>query len=478
MNAGFFETDITPPVGMEKPGGYWKAYCPVRHDPCKVRAGVFDDGQCKVALVGIDTCVIAADTVAKARSLIETYSDLVGANVMIGASHTHCGGPLFGPSEDDLVGAPELIRDLALNHSTVRDPLYEEWAVRQITTAVVEANRRCDPVTLSIGTGQEDAAVFNRRLRMKSGRTCSHPGKGNPDIVDYAGPIDPDVGVVAAWRPDGSLAGCVVNYTCHGTTGPGGISADWIYYLDTTIAGAMGGRPVTVFLNGACGDVTQVNNLCRTERESGEKYARLIGGRVGSEAVKVMLLAERGDLGPVAAKTRILQIQRRPPSPASVVRSREIVEATTPAGAPSPEWIFAKERVVLDYMIRVEPVVDVEIQAIQIGPAVFLSNPAEYFCSMGLDIKAQSPFPFTYVVELANGGVGYVPNDEAFEKTGGGYETALTTYSNLVTDAGQQIVDASVALAKELAPGAEAQRPTVPPVTAVWGYGASGPDLD
>jgi len=133
---------------------------------------------------------------------------------------------------------------------------------------------------------------------------------------------------------------------------------------------------------------------------------------------------------------------------------------------------------VLDYLIQTEPVVPVEVQAIQIGPAVFLSNPAEYFCSMGLEIKERSPFPSTYVVELANGGVGYVPNSEAFEETGGGYETVLSTYSNLATDAGQQIVEASVALANELNPGETAKRPTVPPVTSVWGYGALGPELD
>jgi len=478
MKAGFFETDITPPVGMEKPGGYGKAYCAVRHDPCKVRAGVWDDGQCKVALVGVDTCVIAADTVSKAREVIERYSDIDGANVMVGASHTHSGGPLFGLCDDDVADAPELVRDLVVNHSTTRDPLYEEWAIRQIATAVIEADRRREPVTLSVGTGKEAAAVFNRRLRMKDGRSCSHPGKGNPDIVDYAGPIDPDVGVLSAWRPDGALLGCVVNYACHGTTSPGGISADWIYYLESTITAAMGGQPVTVFLNGACGDITQVNNLCQTERESGEKYARMVGGRVGAEAVKVMLLAEKSDLGPVAAKTRVLPIPRRPPSPESVARSREIVQAATPTSRPETDWTFAKERIVLDYMIQTEPVVPVEVQAIQVGPAVFLSNPAEYFCSMGLEIKERSQFPFTYVVELANGGVGYVPNSEAFKKTGGGYETLLSSYSNLVTDAGRQIVEASVALANELTPGEVAERPTVPPVTTVWGYGSRGPELE
>src|SRR6185369_9813848 len=78
------------------------------------------------------------------------------------------------------------------------------------------------------------------------------------------------------------------------------------------------------------------------------------------------------------------------------------------------EWIFAKEIVLLDAMETRSKEVEVEVQAIQIGPAVIIAVPAEYFVEFGLEMKKRSNFKFTWPVELANDCVGYVPTEEAF----------------------------------------------------------------
>src|SRR4029079_5324513 len=62
---------------------------------------------------------------------------------------------------------------------------------------------------------------------------------------------------------------------------------------------------------------------------------------------------------------------------------------------------------------------DVQVISFSDDVAV-LALPGEIFVEYGLAIKAASPFKHTFIAELANGSIGYVPTREAFPQ--GNYE--------------------------------------------------------
>lgn len=476
--AGFAERDITPEIGTERPGGYGKAFHRSLHDPCKVRATVFADGETRVAIVSVDALLVRRVLVQAARQRIADECGIPGEAVLIHATHSHSSGPtgMIYPGEYD--HASEFVQMLAYEKSSNADLGYVKHVEDQIVAAVCAADAAKQAATCTVGSGHEDNVAFNRRFFMNNGYTYTHPRPGNPGIIEPAGPTDPEVGVIGAWDAEGNLTGCIVNYSCHATTSPGGISASYVYFLEQVIRGVFGEEVIVVFLAGASGDVTQVDNLTKYQNPKPRQWARMVGASIGAEAVKVLVREEPGVITPIAHAHKILEIPRRVPNPKRVQQADEIARMQ-PAEVGATEWTFAKELVLLDARLQTEPVAEAEVQAIQLGPVVLLTDPAEFFVQLGLDIKAGSPFPFTFPVSLANGCVGYVPTEEAFGPRGGGYETRLTSYSNLEITAGTQMVHAALELARQLTPGTVPTRPVAPPYQDnAWEYGAVPPELE
>lgn len=153
-------------------------------------------------------------------------------------------------------------KDITPDIGMEADPGFVQHLKHQIVEAVLQDNANCTDAKLAVGIGHEDKVTFNRRLHMKNGLTYTHPRPWNPNIIDYAGPIDSDVGTIGVWDMDDNLLGVVVNFACHATTNPGGISASWIATMENTLCGATGNEALpVVFLQGASGDITQADNI-------------------------------------------------------------------------------------------------------------------------------------------------------------------------------------------------------------------------
>jgi hypothetical protein len=85
--------------------------------------------------------------------------------------------------------------------------------------------------------------------------------------------------------------------------------------------------------------------------------------------------------------------------------------------------------------------IPVQISAIAVGEVALVGLPGELFVELALDIKARSPFAYTFVSELCNDVIGYVPTRKAYDE--GGYEATSTP---LVPGTGEQMVEGALAL--------------------------------
>ena len=88
------------------------------------------------------------------------------------------------------------------------------------------------------------------------------------------------------------------------------------------------------------------------------------------------------------------------------------------------------------------------VQAMLIGDVAIVGVPAEYFTVLGQDIKRRSPFRYTYVAELANDWIGYLPDRKGHEL--GGYQTWTGLHSFAEPGTGERIADVAVGLLEKL----------------------------
>ncbi|MFM7592928.1 MAG: hypothetical protein ACKO85_14165, partial [Isosphaeraceae bacterium] len=151
FKAGFAYRDISPKAGMEQPGGYGKSFHKVAHDPCKVRASVFDDGRSPVAVVGIDALLIRSQQVKAVRAAVTAKTGIKPEAIMISASHSHAAGPtgMIVPGEYD--HADKFTRRLAYEESSNADVEYLKHVEKQITDAIIEAWEKRIPARASAG---------------------------------------------------------------------------------------------------------------------------------------------------------------------------------------------------------------------------------------------------------------------------------------------------------------------------------------
>ncbi len=429
LQVGFGVGDITPTAGMEMPGGFFKRKGTAGRDKLLAVACVLHDGARTVALVGIDTLFITRPTVEVARRIVVKETKIPFDNVLIGANHTHSGGPIAS-----CLGCDE-------------DPNYVEKVAKGIAAAVKQGWTTLHASEIAVGAGQVPGIAYNRRFVMRDGREITHPGKPgtphNKDIVEVAGPVDNEVGVLAVREagPRGKMRGLVVHFGCHSTVvGGSEFSPDYAGYLRKHLQAHYGAGVPVCFLLGPCGDVTQVDNQAPGS-DFGVEHADMMGLKLAGEAIRTVRKLTWLREAPVNALTERVPVPIRP-DPDAVRERPAFGLGSDNSKERKVDAVYAAERKLVAAERARQPILTCEVQAIRVGPLGIATNGAEYFAEYGLRIKKASRFANTWVVELANEWIGYVPTAQAF--VGGGYEPRTARSSKLAIDGGQRLLEGAL----------------------------------
>ena len=446
FKAGAAVSNITPKIGTSINGNMQDVLVRNVHDDTFARGIVLDDGENRLAIVVSDLCMIYREQLDEAKLRANKYTGIPVENMLMSATHTHSGGTACSVFQSD------------------PDPDYLTFLSERIADAVIRANENRVPARIGWGVGEEPNQAFNRRWKMKPGVVSTNPfggtdevrmnpGVGNPDLLEPAGPTDPEVPVISIQSLEGYPIALLANYSLHyvGGTGSGEVSADYFgMFADRMkeLLQADSQHPdfVAIMSNGTSGDINNINFRGGQYKPS-ERYGqmRVVANTLAAEAYKVIQSIEYKDWVSLDAQQNQISLSVRKPTGEELKRAKEIMSKAEGPIMKTREEIYARETVLINEFPDQKQLI---LQAFRIGDLAITAIPAEVFVEIGLELKESNPFSTSFTISLANGYNGYLPTPQHHKW--GGYETWRARSSYLEENASEKIVETLTNLLNKL----------------------------
>ena len=402
------------------------------HDPLHVRAVAFECGEGRAVICLIDAIGIGREMSDIAKSRASEKTGWKAEDMLICATHTHT-----APKGGEGMPGREA---------------YEKLKYEKLEEAIVQAIQSMEPARVGFSSEDEPSEVRNRRWFLQPGTMPPNP-LGEQDqvktnanrnhLVKPAGPIDPEICVIDVRTNRHKPLALIANYALHYVGGVpkkvdengrevGMASADYFGEFSRIMPYRLGGvNPpanfVAMMTNGASGDI---NNLVftgsRAPRSPFEQI-RIVASKAADASWRAVRKIENYDTKPlIATRQREVDLPYREPDEREISLAKGLLNRTRQEREAINSRTTSVATRVIEYAKpehpRTEPVL---IQAFRIGDQAIVSMPFEVLVEIGLEIKKKSPFEHTFLIELANGGYGYLPPPNQHKL--GGYETWLGT---------------------------------------------------
>ncbi len=435
LKVGAAQVDITPANGTPMAGYYkFRAVGGVL-DPIFAKTIVVEQDGARAAFVVLDLVGTTRPVVVAARRLIAEQCQIPPERVMISATHTHTGPQLpRGSMMDEItkVNAPPGVQ-------------YVTALPGLIAKSVSDALANLQPAKASATVGKAEGISFNRRVIGKDGKCIWQPRKIDPAVERPAGPVDPDLGLLVFEALDARPAplAAYTNFAMHPTSVGGGlrISADYPGAFTKLLRERKGAEMVAVFANGCCGNINHTDYLSGNPQRNTLQLGTALADVATQSWPNLQALKT---YAPRAHATTVT-LQRRQFSEEEIARAKDVANRMFTENLGTVP--MAEAVCVLETVGKRDVPFEAEVQVITFSEdLVIVALPGEIFVELGLAIKAASPFKHTFIAELANGSVGYVPNREAYPQ--GNYEVVSARGE---VGSGERLVEEAVKLLKSAA---------------------------
>jgi neutral ceramidase len=454
LKAGAAQSNITPFLDGGIVGNFGiPPEAKFIHDELYAKCLVLDDGKEQIAIVVVDNLSINREVYDYARKLIQEHTGIKAENVLMSATHTHSSVSASSVGDERM----------NFNYDKELDE-YQRFVARRISDGVRRAVYNKEPAKIGWGSVQVPQHVFNRRWIMKpdsdltnpfggKDKAKMNPGIANPNLVEPAGPTDPEVFFVSVQALDGRPISLLANYSLHyvGGVPRDHISSDYYGAFSEQIhrlieADKKAPGFVSMMSNGTSGNINNINFRGPAEKMSSYQKMQIVARDVAAAVYNEYQKLEYKSNVQLGASFSNLNLEVRKPTPAMLARAKQVV--ANPGGVKlyhPLEETYAKRAIQMQE--KWPERVDVVIQNLRIGDLGIAAIPFETFVETGLELKKRSPFPSTFTISLANGAYGYLPTPEQHEL--GGYETWLGT-NRVEKEASRKITERSLEQLKAL----------------------------
>ena len=420
---GTAENDITPPIGTQLAGYFTRRVSDGIISNLMAKAVVMGEGDARCVLITCDLITMTAAICNATRAIISEATGIKPERIMMCSTHTHTGPEIRVPTrgateanEEYLAGLPKRIADAAIAASKIQRPAY-----------------------LCIGTEHEQGLAYNRRFRMSNSTEQFGPSaNGDVTAEGFAGPTDSTFGALVFKETlEGKPFLVICNYSVHiDVTGGNKISADFPAVIQKTLRAVYGDNLIALYVQGACGNINHVPYLEDDPYpKKGVWKSEQMGRAFAGKAMTIIEKARPSKSVKVDTVSEILDVPMFPKN--DPVYQMRLASAKSKA---EPNF-FEQALIKRSENYSDEGTIKREVQTMRIGDAVFCGAPGEYFVEWGMEIKKWSPFKYTFIAELCDDGVGYIPTYEAFMR--GGYEATPVVSVRSTPALGQMIADAN-----------------------------------